>query len=229
MNPSPYYFHFLPSDGCLQYGDGREVRVGETLTVDTEPVLCHNGLHACRRVIDALRHAAGPVLTAVTLGGRVLHGDDKSVGMERTCLWMRNCERPLREFSCDVAEWSLTREREAGLEADPCSWAVIEVTRRYLAGGVSAAAWAAAGKNARIVARATASVAASAAAWAAGSDAASAAANAVLWATARDAASAVAWRTAGAAAWGAFDEMLIARLLDAGMPAEYLRAEQITQ
>ena len=174
-------FHFLPESKTLGFKDGREVRVGETLTVEGEPVLCERGLHASPSVRDALAFLRGPVLTVVRLGGVVLHADDKSVGTERTCLWMKDVSQTLRIFACDCAERALLREREAGREPDPRSWKAVEVARRFAAGEATseeleearaagatwAAAWAAGAAGAARAAAQAAAQAAAEAAWAA--------------------------------------------------------------
>ena len=196
-------FHFLPESKTLQYKDGREVRVGETLTVEGEPILCEHGLHASPSVRDALAFLRGPVLTVVRLGGVVLHADDKSVGTERTCLWMKDVSQTLRIFACDCAERALLREREAGREPDPRSWKAVEVARRFAAGEATSEeleeAWAAgatwASGAAAEAASWAAAEAAGAAAWAAG---AAGAARAAAQAAAQAAAEA-AWAAAQAA------------------------------
>src|SRR4051794_16379994 len=57
------YWHFAAVDGegtpRLGYGDGREVRVGETLRVEGTPVPCEHGLHASETLWDALGCARG--------------------------------------------------------------------------------------------------------------------------------------------------------------------------
>src|SRR5690606_4993475 len=89
-----YYWHFVQVDEHgtprLGYGDGRAVVVGETLRVDAEPILCSVGLHASRRLWDALKYAQGDRLSLcrVTLGGTVVDDDDKSVASERTVIAM---------------------------------------------------------------------------------------------------------------------------------------------
>jgi len=199
-----YYYHFaaVDTDGVprLGYGDGREVRVGETLTVEGEPVLCSAGLHASKRAIDALQYAPGgsPSLCRVTLGGTILHDSDKAAATERTVVAMLDTattERLLREF----ARWCALRVIHL--------WDAPEIVRQYLETGdetIRAAAWAAARDAARAAAWDAASAAASAAArdaaWAAAWAAARDAAWAAAWAAARDAARAAAWDAASAAA-----------------------------
>jgi len=138
------YYHFaaVAEDGIprLGYGDGREIRVGETLTVEGAPVLCVHGLHASARILDALRYAGGGslALCRVTLGGTVIHDDDKSVATERTVVTMLDAattERLLREF----ARWCALSVAHL--------WEMPDVVRRYLETGdesVRDAAWAAA-------------------------------------------------------------------------------------
>ena len=102
-----YYWHFVQVDEHgtprLNYGDNREVKVGETLAVHAKPVLCEKGLHASAKLWDALGYASGDklALCRVTLGGTVLHDDTKSVGNERTVIAMLDSdatEKLLRDF-----------------------------------------------------------------------------------------------------------------------------------
>jgi len=141
------YYHFatVGEDGIprLSYGDGREIRVGETLTVEGVPVLCVHGLHASARILDALRYAGGGslALCRVTLGGTVLHDDDKSVATERTVIAMlpvAETDALLRAF----ARWCALSVAHL--------WDAPEIVRQYLETGdetirdaASAAAWAA--------------------------------------------------------------------------------------
>ena len=100
-------WHFARCDATgtplLGNGDGREVKVGETLTIDGEPVLCRHGLHASARVLDALQYCNyDACLCEVELGGTVVCGDDKSSATERTVMHMLDCEQTdalLREFA----------------------------------------------------------------------------------------------------------------------------------
>lgn len=81
----------------------------------------------------------------------------------------------LHSLACDFAEHALLRERNAGREPDPRSWAVIAAKRLWFRGEATDDELAAACAAAR--------------------DAAGAAARAAAWAAARDAA----WAAAGAA------------------------------
>lgn len=51
------YWHVLPADGKLRHSDGRDVRIGETLTIDGEVRVAEHGLHACTTIYGALREA----------------------------------------------------------------------------------------------------------------------------------------------------------------------------
>lgn len=53
-------WHFCSEDRRLGYGDGREIKEGESLRVEGTPVLCKFGLHASVRILDALKYASGP-------------------------------------------------------------------------------------------------------------------------------------------------------------------------
>jgi len=169
---SDYYWHFCPvdADGVprLGNGDGREVRVGETLTVDGVIAPCAHGLHASEHVIDALRYAPSiSALCRVTLGGTIMRDADKYVAAERTVVAMLSAAETdalLREF----ARWCALQVIDL--------WDAPPVVRDYLETGdesLRAAAWAAVGDAAR------------AAAWDAVVDSARAAASAAAWDAAR--------------------------------------------
>lgn len=85
-------WHFLPDNRRLRYGDRRLVTRGRALAEKrhSTPRLCHAGLHASRRLLDALEYAPGPVLSQVEVWGEVEFGGDKLAGMYRRCLWWVN-------------------------------------------------------------------------------------------------------------------------------------------
>ena len=204
-----YWFGNADADGVvrLDYGDGRVVRVGETLEVTGAPVLCEWGLHASRRVIDALRYAHGPILACVRLSGKIVEGNDKLVATARETVWLGDVSVTLQHFACDVAERTLQAERDAGREPDPSSWEAIAVKRRWLAGEATdaelsearVAAWDAVEGVAWDAVEGVAWAAVEGVAWAA-EEAAWAAARAVAWTAARAAARAAAEEAAWAAA-----------------------------
>jgi hypothetical protein len=101
-----YGWHFVAADRHLGYEDGREVVVGETLTVSGPLVMCKWGLHASPRAIDALGYAPGPVACYVRLSGEVLEPTaehpDKMCATERTVLAMVDATDLLRDFIRDT-------------------------------------------------------------------------------------------------------------------------------
>lgn len=92
-------WHFTRADRRLRYGDGRLVRVGETLRHDGCVRLCASGLHASVALIDALKYAPGPYVWRVRLGGEIVPGDDKVAASERTALWGYDASDVLRDFA----------------------------------------------------------------------------------------------------------------------------------
>ncbi|HEX6972592.1 MAG TPA: hypothetical protein VF234_10280, partial [Limnochordia bacterium] len=68
-----WWFCRADDDGVvrLPHGDGRVVRVGETLTVPGPVILCERGLRASVRAIDALPYAPGPIVCRVRLSGEI--------------------------------------------------------------------------------------------------------------------------------------------------------------
>lgn len=93
------YYYFSQDNKRLRHGDGRLIKTGITHRVKGSPILCRHGLHANKRIIDALRYAPGAYLWIVKLGGDVVHDSDKSVSTERTYLAGFNAEKTLRHFA----------------------------------------------------------------------------------------------------------------------------------
>ncbi len=190
-----------PANGCLARplegeSEPRRIVVGETLRVPPPISVCERGLHASRRLLDALNYTPADTicLYRVEVGGKVKEEGDKFAAETRTALAKleaEDAERELRLFACDAAEYAFAIVRKRGQEPDPRSVAAVTVARSYATGAATKDELAAASDAARAAAR----DAARAAAWAAARDAAWAAA----WAAAWDAAWAAAWD----AAWGA--------------------------
>ena len=80
-NQRQMMWHF--SNGREAYGKRREIKTGGTLRVRGKLILCHHGLHASERVLDALRYAEGNIVSRVTLGRNVLRSRDKQVSTTR--------------------------------------------------------------------------------------------------------------------------------------------------
>ena len=194
-------WHFLRDDGRLGYDDGRKAVVGETLSCDGKPDLCEHGMHGSARLIDALRYAPGPVLCRVEISGHVIEDDEKLVGRHRKCLWLRNVERELHLFACDVANEALQARIDAGENTDPRSHALIQAKRDWLDGKITDAELDAARAAAR------------GAGWAAARDVAR-----VARAAARAAAWDAAWNAARAAARDAQNERLTKIMHELGAP-----------
>ena len=149
-------WHFLKEDCKLQFEPHTEVIHGLELEAKLPLVMSNNGLHASKRIIDALDYAPGPVVCRVELSGEMLEDDDKICAQKRIVLWMYNASKVLHEFACVEAEQDLMREREAGREPDESSWQAIEVKRKWLRGEATDDELAATGAAARAAARAAA-------------------------------------------------------------------------
>ena len=186
-----YYWHFVQVDEHgtprLGYDDEREVRVGETLRVEGQPVLCEHGLHASKRLYDALGYARGDklALCRVALGGTVVDDDDKSVANERTVIAMLTPEQTEKLLQ-DWARWCALQVIHL--------WDAPDVVRQYLETGDESL------RDAAEAAARAAARAARDAEWAAG---------AAAEAAAGDAARAAAW-AARDAAWAARDAAWVA-------------------
>jgi hypothetical protein len=93
-------WHFVRADRRLGYDRCNHiVQVGETLTHDGKLLMRLQGLHACRRPIDALDYAPGPIACLVELSGEVLEGADKMVASKRTVLDMVDATKVLRTWA----------------------------------------------------------------------------------------------------------------------------------
>jgi len=137
--------------------DGRPVRVGRWVRHEGPLVVCHSGLHASRRALDALKFAPGFWVWRVECEAIVEEEDDKLVCRARRPLWGVNARALLRVFArrcaLDVAHlWPappavLRYLRHGRKEDEAASWDAAGT-----AGAASApwaAAWAAAGSFAR--------------------------------------------------------------------------------
>ena len=130
-------WHFLPADHRLAHGDGRKVRVGETLSLreGQEVVLCQFALHGSENALDALRLGRKPTACRVEVWGDVQRESDKFGGRSRHCLAMLDASTVLREFACDWAEktlWAVVLRTQR--MPDLRILRVLEVTRRYVRG-----------------------------------------------------------------------------------------------
>ena len=150
--------------------DGRPLPAdGEWLVHEGEIEICRTGLHASRRVIDALQYAPGSTICRVTCCDIVTeHQNDKLVCRERRIDWrIENADEVLRAFA-----------RKSALSVIHL-WDAPAIVRQYLETG---------DESIRDAARAAARDAAWDAARAAARDAARAAARDAAWAAARAAA-----------------------------------------
>ncbi len=172
-------WYFSRENKKLGYGDGRNIKLGQTHKLNGKLILCEYGLHASKNILSALNYAPGSVIWKVKLSGEIIHGDDKSAATERTYL----------EGGIDITNVLRKFARMCALDVIHL-WAAPEITIEYLKKGkeeLRAAAWEAAWDAAGDAARDAARDATGDAAWAAARAAAWAACDAA-WDAARDAA-----------------------------------------
>ena len=124
-------WHFVADTRKLR--DGQKLKVGKTYHHDGPVEMCHSGLHASRRVLDALRYAPGCTLCEVEVWGGVVEHSDKLVGRHRTVLSATDVTNVLHEFACQVAEQLLGA---AGVK-NVRSWDAIDAKRAWLRGDIS--------------------------------------------------------------------------------------------
>ena len=173
-------WHFAAADRRLANGDGREIVVGETLSVKGTLRACQNALHMSPLALTALQYAAGPLACRVELRGSPREKSDTPgvwYGRSRKCLAMADATEALGLFVVDTLIYRqphlVTVFERAGFptHAEAIRGLMIPIETLADAERVFEAAGAAAEDAAR------------AAAWAAG-----AAAEDAVWAAAGDAA-----------------------------------------
>lgn len=84
-------WHFLPADMKLEYGDGRLVVVGQTLSMNgrAKPQCCSDGMHAAEKLTQAASFKKGPVLCRVEVSGDIHTQYAKFCGRNRKVLWAK--------------------------------------------------------------------------------------------------------------------------------------------
>ena len=144
-------WHFIPDDRMLAH---------QTPPMAVEPgfiygepegdiKICRFGMHASRRVYDALYYGSSSTLCRVRIWGDIQEHDDKLVGRYREVLAIRDVASELRLWGC----WCIRNTKLADgrtvwdLLADPRSRNAVETAERFAQGEATreelAAAWAA--------------------------------------------------------------------------------------
>jgi hypothetical protein len=197
-------WHFLEEDKRLAYHPHTPVVTGKWLSVELPLAMCSHGLHASKRLIDALRYAPGPILCRVELGGEIVEGDDKVVAQKRRVIAMADATPILHEMACLSAESVLDNIKDKKIRA--AAEGAISAKRAWVAGKITDADLAAAESAARSAARS----AAESAAWSAVESAAWSAAWSAARSAAESAARSAAESAARSAAWSAQNEVFTA-------------------
>jgi len=179
-------WYFAQEDRKLRYGDNRFIILGESHSVDAEPILCSSGLHASVNIRDALAYAPGPILYLVELSGKMDIGDDKVSAQVRNYLAGFDATDMLQEFARKQALINIEKIKPYTDQYD----LIVE----YLQTGredLRSAAWSAA--------RSAVESAAESAAWSAAESAVESAAESAAWAAVRSAVRSAAWSAESAA------------------------------
>lgn len=160
--------------------DGRPVPADGVPLVHVGPVeMCASGLHASRRLIDALQYAPGSTICRVRMRDVIAEEEDKLVARERTILWRVDGETLLRDFARDCALDVLHRWARPDIPGINTVVEYLLTGDETIRAAARAATWAAA-RERGMLCRA----------------AARDAARDVVWTAARDAAWDTAWATA---------------------------------
>jgi len=206
-------WHFAKDDNKLNYGDGREIVIGETHSVEGTPSLCEWGLHGSTRIRDALRYAPGSMVYRVEIWGNVDSGDDKICGTHRRYLWGFNASDVLYEASRRFALANIekikpfTDQKQYDLIIKWLHTGEEEIRSAAQSAADSAArssSWSALWSAARSAARSAAQSAAQSAADSAARGAADSAADSAVWSAADSAARSA----ARSSSWSAQNDLL---------------------
>jgi len=99
-----YGWYFSETSLRLQRGDYRKVTPGITHTVNEADLSIYKyGLHASKRLLDALYYALGPYVWRVRLSGRILSNDDTLCASNREYLWGYDASEVLSRFARNEA------------------------------------------------------------------------------------------------------------------------------
>jgi len=136
-----WWFGRRDADGVvrLRYGDGRPVRVGETLRVDGRVRWYGPGLHAGLTIGTALTYGHGDQLARVRLEPPVLINSEtnQAVANGRTTLWLADFREPLQTFALNLLEAVLQAHRDAGHRVPARIGNAVAAQRARLAGAIS--------------------------------------------------------------------------------------------
>jgi len=81
-------WHFLRNTKRLGYKDGRKVKLNKWFYSEGKIILCNNGMHASKRILDAYFYAPGTILCRVELNDEYISKSyDKMVSNARKVLW----------------------------------------------------------------------------------------------------------------------------------------------
>jgi hypothetical protein len=88
----------------LGYDDGRRIVIGRRqrfrpTKTDRSLAMCECGMHASRRILDALAGARGDIIYRVEVSGQILEEPDKLCAEYRKPLWRINGRELLRRFA----------------------------------------------------------------------------------------------------------------------------------
>ena len=92
-------WYFSKKDCRLRYKDNRLIKAGVTHYYDGMPILCEQGLHASKNILNALRYAPGAYIWRVKMGGISVCDHDEMVSTERTYLWGYDATNVLNHFA----------------------------------------------------------------------------------------------------------------------------------
>ena len=129
-------WHFLPADRRLRF-TGESVRVGQTIEVCGPIVPEKWGLHAAKRLLDAVFWAPSLLLTRVELSGTVVEGTREIAASRRTVLWMGDVTVPFWMWAIERAQSAVCAEANAGRAVDPVFLRALQARKNHLAGRIS--------------------------------------------------------------------------------------------
>jgi hypothetical protein len=134
-SPAPLLaWHFLLDSHEFNHGPFVKAAAGKTYHAKGPLVICSNGMHASRNILDALYYAPGACISRVEMSGPMVLSHDKLCARHRKVLWMADATRPLHDFTLWAAHRALEAERAAGGVPDPRSVSGLVCKQAWLDG-----------------------------------------------------------------------------------------------
>src|ERR1035437_2752656 len=113
-SPAPLLaWHFLLNTHDVNPGPFVKAAAGKTYHAKGPLVICSNGMHASRNILDALYYAPGACISRIYMSVPMVLSYGNHCARRRTVLWMVAGTRPVHDVTLWAAHRALEAERAA--------------------------------------------------------------------------------------------------------------------